>query len=591
MAALWWSFVVVLRAIVLFLFSSVVIQVGATTPLENGREALQRDDLAAALKAYQPIGVKDPQWPDKVEDLVRHMLGKKNGLEAWRLLQVGHRVDRFPKEWRDLERMALFHAKACPLSLSAHDEAYGYLMNAAVYRYMTSMFESKTGSLPSDDESISTHLASGVTPYLAEIPEMQLAENRGCRLAKVQVRSKEGAARAELDELSRFLKLDSIDSQSRERVMIIMRALELAGDSKKEKDAKKYLEMLPPTDKIPWLGLPDPERRWLFVKVFGGNRLDRIPAEKRELAQTIARQALMSDDGSPEWLALIDLPSKTAKERVTILSQADKRGPFPARAWMLYELAQALNDSSNPREAMTVLRRLMVEGEETTDTALDDAIVRLAAQIFSQYRFEPSLQGALQASLPARLWNDLLSQSMMNAAVAGQSAEYSRLEKLLNLRRQSAAQPSSPEAILARSLAKRDLHGFNKALSSFKYSSAKLMDFAQNFAAADRTPQLSSFAAAVLKRLRELNAPGSAAEDKINELSVLLGPESDAAIRGGRGVRQGVVHAGVAKWTHPDLRPPTLVLRAPAILPRRELFYVPSAAPGSRNWTFSTAIQ
>jgi len=566
---------------------------GAWASLAAGRAALKADDLPGALKAYHDIGVKAPEWTDKVEDLTRYLLLRENGQEAWRMLQVAHRVNRFPEAWIDLERLALFRANSCPLSLPAADEARGHLLNAAVYRYMEQMFESNTVTLPSDD-SISTHLATGLTPYLQEIPDMQLAPQRGCRLAKMETRKKEAVLRSELSELQDYLS-EGQDEKST-RLLVTMRAVELTDSLRKDKVQKKLLASLPKDNQIPWAELPDPEKQWLFAKVFGAQTIDKVAPDRKKQAQEIAMQALFVEKASPYWLAMIDLNTLPLSERVKVLSRAEKLGDFKGRAWVLFELARTQFELGHTPEGLTVMRRLLVEGEETVDGPLEEASVHLAARIFNKYRFEQGLQGALQASLPARLWNDLLAQSSQRAAVDGRSAEFTRLQSVLHSRTHFVYY-NTPEADLNKALSQRNLGLFTKRLGDFKYSAGKLVEYTKTYASyvlsedspKDLEKSLKPYSEALVKRLRALTQPGSETEDQVNELASLLDTAGGKWSAGARGVRQGVIKLGIARWTPNELRPADFILHPPAILPRRELFFVPVA--DQRGWRFSTAIR
>ena len=148
--------------------------------LKEGREALGRDNPAAALKAYKSIGPGDPLWTDKLEDLIRYSLIKEDGLEAWRVIQIGRRTRAKPALWNDYERLALLRAQACPLAISANDQTRGFLLNAAVYRLRAEMFEEGGGDLLASGRAVDvSHLTVRLVPYLAEIPHTELLPGRG----------------------------------------------------------------------------------------------------------------------------------------------------------------------------------------------------------------------------------------------------------------------------------------------------------------------------------------------------------------------------------------------------------------------------
>ena len=132
--------------------------------------------------------------------------------------------------------------------------------------------------------------------------------------------------------------------------------------------------------------VPDPERQWLFVQTFGGKRLQDLRPEVRERAQAVAIQALLASDATAYWLSVIDLDGLQLKERRELLARAEKLGRYPGRSWVLYELALANYELGEASEALTILRRLLVEREEVLDNSpLEEACVALAARLFLNF--------------------------------------------------------------------------------------------------------------------------------------------------------------------------------------------------------------
>jgi hypothetical protein len=598
---------VVLRALKQLLLSLLVA--GSANALANtasaselgaGRAALKRGDLAQAMLAYKPVTPQHPLWADKLEDLIRYHLDKQEGLEAWRIIQVGRRTG-VGKSWGDYERLSVMLAGGCALAIAPENSVQAHLLNAAVYRLQPWILKSQNPGLKQKDSS---HLAAGLVPYLADIPETKILRGQGCRAEKLEASATgRGVAKAELDELVDYLA--ATRDSSADRLLILIRALELASDPKSEaKDdslAKALRAELPPMAKLPWREFPDPERQWLFVQSFGGKRIEDIAADKRAEAEGFALSALEAADSSPLWLAAIDLEKLPAKKRRQVLARAEKLGTFPGRSWVLYELALSLNQSGETNEALRVVRRILVEGEEDVDDNLKDALVALSARIFAEHRLDARTQGALEAALPARLWSVLIEQSMLQTALAGHSRDYVRLEKIRSSMRHASAQPEL-EGNLTRALAFRQLDKFRGLLSARSRSAQtgggmggdeRLRRYAQVLVAQlfdlddARLKALQPFTRALAESLARGNVVGSESAAAVSDLIQLLNMESERAA-GNRSVRGGVVRVGVARFGRADLKPASFSLQPPAQMPRRELMFIPDPAT-ERGWKFSTA--
>lgn len=536
--------------------------------LEEGRSALSENRLADALVAYKPVTLSDPQFADKLEDLVRYHLNRNEGLEAWRVIQIGRRVRVAKPGWLDLERLAVFRAGACPLALDGHDRARELLLNAGIYRFMN--FEKTEG----EREENVANLAPGLVPYLRDIPSTTLLRQQGCRVAKQLVRDKRSLRKAELKEILNYLNLGAKEKSNVADVLLSLRALELASDEPKL--AGRIRDSLPKPSDLPWSELPDSERQWLFVHSFGGKKLDEIALERRDEAQSIALANLRAEDATPYWLAGVDLESLKPRERAELLSRVEKKGgSYAGRAWILFELARTRSQLGEMNEALTLLRRMLVENEETPDEKIEQASVNLAAQIFSEHRLDQKVMGALDAALPSRLWRSLLTQAIMRAALGGRASELAALEKIASRRN------SRLDVELLRPLAKRNLQKFKFEVQYVT------IDFARFFAAYllefPKTTPLVPYANAVAERLRRM----AGSEDERKDLIQILSTSESDWVKGAIAVRQGVVKVGVARWPQTPLRPANFLLNPPETLDRRELFYVPDLKT-ERGWKLST---
>jgi hypothetical protein len=566
LAAFYGKFHVVLLA----LLSAAAITSAAASPLEEGRKSLREDQLQKALAHYSPINPAAPEYVEKIEDLTRFHLLRGEGVEAWRVLQVGRRVRVARPEWNDLERLAVYRAGACPLALSSENKAHAHLLNAATYRYLT--FQKSEEEREEDVAS----LGPGLVPYLRDIPRTELIRGQGCRVAKQLTPDKRAQRKAELKEILDFLDLGEKVGTPLADVLLKLRALEIAKDEPKV--VEKLRASLPSPALAPWRELPDPERQWLFVNAFEGHHLEEISKERRAEAQAIALKILEADDAAPFWLAAVELDSLKANARADLLSKVEKKGgTYEGRGWILFELARTRYQLGQMNESLTLLRRLLVENEESASEKIEEASVQLAASIFAEHRLDQKALGALDAALPSRLWRSLLTQAMMRAALSGRSAELAALEKIAERRN------SRLDVELLRPLARRDLRKFKIVLNSMNFDFARML--AAYLIEFPKTRGLAPFANATAERLQRM---GGGAEDEKKDLIQILSSSESDWMKGAVSVRQGVIKVGVARWPQSSLRPASFALQPPETMDRRELIFIPDTAT-ERGWKFSTS--
>jgi hypothetical protein len=549
--------------------------------------------LQAAHKSFALIAFRDEVWLKKSESLLRYHLLRGSPQEAWRIVQILKRVRKPVLHLNDYERLAVFKSRSCALALAGGDESQKLLVEAVTFRYAQSFFNGRSGASRIEG----TNLAAGVTPYLTEIPGMQLIPGNGCRFEKLKIKLDKGAAKEELSRLLAYLaRVDGSGPRTADELLILARALQLAIDMKNPDSEVELSSRLPPENQIPWIALPDPERRRLFSYYFPAERIEALPVEKRNRAQAIALEVLAkeSDVKSVEWLGLVDLSTLSRKEKLALLEKLEKRGSFPGRAWVLIEIAEGRYQAGDATGALTTLRRLLLENEEATDLALDERAVDLAAEIFAEHRFDDKLQGALQAALPSRLWSQLIETSLTKAAFGGRANEFARIAKL-SAARKTVGGVRERQIELLRSLSRRDLPSFRKTLRSFGRGGTAdrdLMRIAGIFISeltprtSQETRALAPFAQDIGRELRARLRPGDTRTDEINDLAQAL--ESDSAwAEGAQSVRKGIVKVGVAKWEAAHSVPASFQLKAPAQLPIRELIYVPDQIAG-QGWRLST---
>lgn len=587
------------------IFFSALVYANPSAELSAVRDALSKGEVTKALDAGKKIAPNQPEWADKLEAFLRFYLSKGDGQEAWRVIQIARRTRAVSSsQWLDYERLALLRAEACPLSLATPDDKQGrarvYLLNAAVYRLLPSNLLLSAGGSKiavSNERQEFTLLAPGLIPYLSDIATSKLLRGQGCRIQKAQLHTPTDLAKAELEELLGYL--DSAAAKQMpdaERFLVLIRALDLAGnkDLHKEALARELRLQLLSFINLKWGDFPDDERQWLFIQIFGARRLEDVPSEQRQEAQRIGMQALHAPDASPYWLAVIDLENLDAHERQKLLSLTEKRGTFEGRPWVLYQLALTQYQLGKTSEALTVLRRLLVEQEEQVDQTLQDACLDLAAQIFSEHRLEQRTQGAVEAAVPAKLWIGLLQKAQMSAALQGHIKDFRQLDFIRSHSRHLSGYEKGLDYELARSLARRDLSAFRSLLTRNKSTNRRtLLSFARTWVAMDRSESSKvnswqPYAQALAETLNSLRVSGAEDFEEISDLIQILGTGNSERERGQQSVRKGVVKVGVAHWHHSSPRPASFVLQPPAVMPVRELFYIPDIKT-DHGWTFSTA--
>jgi hypothetical protein len=604
--------------------------------LQEGRAALARKDLSAALAAYRPIGPRDALWPDKAEDLIRFHLIEKRPLEAWRIVQLARRIGRAPPQFRDYERLATLRAGACPLALEGNDEAATALLSAAAFRASDRLF-ARGGDFANSGAEPGSSLAPGLTHFLADIPKAELIKGQGCRLPKLFLASSAQASlRSEERGLAQALgahfdAAHPLDAMP--RLLILARGLFLASEARDDSARGQYLALRPSAAAMPWSALPDPERRLFFRAYFAGARLSELPEASRPEAQAaavaIVRDGSLAEPGASlgPWLAFIDLESISARPRAALLARAEKSGAFEGRAWALYQLARAQHEAGQATDALTTLRRLLVEGEEALDSDLENACVELTARIFSEHQLNERVIGALQASVPSRLWGSLLEQARLQAAFEGRARDFNSLSTMARKRGSAVGSGGLAQDAawaLLGSIARRDRRRFaidlkheeRTSLRARKFVAGRLARYLASDPSGPGAPgngraraELAPFAQALAQDLQSrLKArptsgepdnsagnPTTVAADELADLAAALAAAhgsqaGDSWSAGAQSVRRGTVRVGVAKAAPGPPIPNSIKIDAPAALPLRELIFVPGDVAG-RAWTLSTALQ
>lgn len=589
-------------------FNGDVVKVSQTDVLKMARQMLDSSDVSGATKAYALLPFGTPMWTEKVEDLIRHHLLNGSSLEAWRLVQLLKRVRLATALTREYEKLAVFKSLGCPLALHSVDAHRNALLNAASYRFQSVAMSSSSVSAVEG-----TSFGPGITPFLADIPRARILRGQGCRLAKFAGKTAT-RPRLELDSLLVALKsfpTTEVMTEKLPRLLVLARALQLHSDiPTAEQDSKLAAQLerfLPTEGEINWSEVPDEERRRLFSRYFPGEQIVELPVSLKKRAHEIAMQILKRPVSvkDVDWLSMVDLSVLTIEKKIALFSAIEKTGTFAGRAWVLYSLAEAYYELEKPMETLAILRRMLREKEEETDAALDEAMVDLAARIFSEHRFDERLLGAMQAAMPSRLWWQMVDSAAIRAAIYGRDREFLKIQSLM-LKKNALSPMLKAQVSLWSALAKRDQRSFSKQLRALDRGGGtdRLLRslggiMASEFAASVEAPsgslasdawkEVSPFAQELAVEIRSRIRPGDTRANELADLSLLLERES-AWADGGRSVKNGAVVLGVARFKRRDFKKAEFRLKPPATIPLRELIYLPDKAT-ARGWTFSTTIR
>ncbi len=572
--------------------------------LADARAALKAGDAARAKVLYAQVPFGAAAWPAKLEDSVRFQLLSGNWLEAWRLTQVGRRVD-LTLALPDLpyyEKLAALKAGSCAVTLEAAPRAWDLLLDAYAFRY-SSRF--RTAGYRGDPYRLAqlhqrqTHLAGTFVHFLDDIPPATLLAGMGCRFNHGAFKVPKEAQEKEKDVLADYV--DLVESEQRTAPLlpghdaVVLRLLMLAHQQKDPDIQKEVVKRYKNRDADGWLIIPEPERRFAWQKLIEAKAFPPPPLPPGHPLEKIVEAIVFNTktlDVVP-WLGAVDFDKWPLDTRRRLFDQLVAIENLPSRPRILLRQAQIAFDGGDLRGCLALVRRLTLESEGEGDDAAQDAAVRLATAIFREYQFDDSMLGAIQASLPASRWGQVYRAVLLDQALAGSVKGYDRLLDRIKLGKGAVARElDGPSLALLAPLARRELPKFSAALDAFQTkgrASAGIMRLLTQIA--ERAAGLSG---ETLGTLRPYFARLSAFlvgqlqrgqnQQQLLELLHVYDPDAQGAWqKGSATVREGVTQIGVVALDFGELQANPYRWEAPASLPLRDLVVIPHGV-GDRAW-------
>jgi hypothetical protein len=565
----------------------------ANNNLSQGIMFLEQDNLSSAQKMFHQISFPSSEWQTKVLALMRYHFAKRDYQEVWRIGQVLNRTGRVSEEQKLLMKSAMYLHQSCILDTDSTIEGFDYLLDAATYRfpnkYSTQSTEWGESFQAWDEGHHRTALSSSLNFYLTEIPKAKLLSGQGCSKLRFGLDDKLRAKKGELHAIIGFFETRSqlkeqFKIQPRFELLLLARGLELSHTTKiKEPLLDDELEKMSLASLIE---LPDPERRFLWSA-----RMATKPWSDAETFKFIKQTILTSTDpATADWLAQLDLNKVALADRIFILEKLLEYQQLSENNFLLLQLAEAYWLRQDTKKTLRVLRRLLIEGFGQTDQTIELASLDLAAQIFSELKWDESVMGAMQASLPKALWVGLHLRVLKQAAYKGEKIRFEQILKRLG-RNSSGGQ----QVELLRSLAYRNLTTFKKLLLNVgpaKNASLRLsrhaLSLLDDLAAAqfDFSPatikSLGRFYDEIVKVLRQVLENPMEEDEHLQQLVYAFSQAVEGQwIEGNATVRRGIIKAGKVSLKEEVLIVCPFKLAIPKTLPLRELIFKPvGIAPG-----------
>lgn len=572
-----WGYCLVLFLSLLF-FSNLS---GASNLLDQGITELEQGRLSAAQTYFREISYKTPDWSAKALALMRYHYLKKDYQEVWRIGQILRRTGHQSLEQRLLEKSAMFREQVCILEVDSTLARFDNLLNVATYRghnkYSGGPFQFAKSFQAWDEGSHNTSLSSSLTFYLTEIPKAKLLRGKGCSNLRFNLDDDLSSKKNELESIVQYFRgrgelNDLLIVKPQPELLLLAHALELS----KALGQKEFVL----NDEIKKLNLdilleiPDSERRFLW------SARDALNPWSDSERFYFAKQTILTsnDPATVDWLAQLDLTKISINDRILILEKLVDYEQLSDNSFLLLNLAQSYWVHQDIKKTLQVLRRLLIEAKGQREESIELASLDLAVQIFSELKWNESVLGALQASLPRNMWVSLHSRLLKQAAFRGERARFEQVLKRLH------KNIPDQQVELLRTLAYRNLQSFKKILmvESNKHLSRQTLTFLDDLAAAqfDSPPSsiknLNLFFIQINLFLKKLiENPNEDGEHLQQLIYIFSQTSSDQWLQGNASIRRGIVQAGKVTLKEDKALVCPFKLLIPKTLPFRELIFKP----------------
>ncbi len=580
----------------------------ASPALAAARAALEAKDLPRAAELYAAIKAGTPDWSLKLIDAARmHLLANRHQ-EAWRVAEVGRRLELDDPFLGYYSKVSALKSGSCATSLDAKPHLFDLLTKAYAFRYASRYRDGRYNGDPyrlAATGRRQTHLAFEFPHFLGDIPKATLISTKGCRFRHGEYADAQGVKRGEKLALVEYVLLSEAKPEDggfaaplpgHDAVVLRLLALALA-DKDKETIAevtKRYKDR----DAAGWIRVPEPERRFAWQKLIEAGIFAPMPlGEKDPRYETVAQIILATP--TPDvaaWLGAVDFDKWSFGRQKELFDKLLAIDGLPMRPRILLRRARLAFEEGDLTGTLGMVRRLTIEPEGEGDDVAMNGALRLAVAIFREHQYDEAMLGAIQGSLPTARWGQVYRAVLLEQALAGSVKAYDRLLVRIKTSRTNAARElSGTSAELLDALARRQFPRFDGIFDALAKTGARppmpvlrtLTQIAERAAGvtAETRESLKPYQARVATYLREELAKGGTGgnHQALAELLQAFTVEDDAWQKGAAAARRGMTQIGVVDLEQDAALANPYSWNAPSSLPLRDLLAVPDAAT-KRGW-------
>ncbi len=573
----------------------------ASTELESARQALLKGDFETADQHYRKISPDDPLFKERIEDAIRFQILKKYYREAWRLTQVAERINLEFDDLEYYEKLTAVRSGACLFGYKKYNNIRDSLMMAYTYRYYRKFiggdFDEDAQGIAEQGKRVS-YLEPNRTFYLNDIPKAKILPRMGCRLGSGRFEERETSQRYELSWLKSWFRLynrQPEEEQLQGSGAVLLRLLLLADKFVDEQTADEVLVIYQKLQPESWLDLPDHERRYIWQRMQEWELLKPPPyslnsKEGRVILEILTRSQSNNDS---YWLSQIEISKWPAGLQDRILKRLLNRPEVKLRPQLLHQKMLLNYRKGEIVEALSTIRQLLIDGDSESDQEVESNAIKVALAIFSEYRYDRTILGAIQTALPAEAWSRVFRSLLIRHALAGNRRAFAimmdELEKSGRNRQLglSKKQMSAIKALLDRNGAsfRQQLNGMKRA-KKFSGEGIRFLELvASELIALDQSQRssVSRFLKLMTEELENHVVRSSNPKRYEGILATLDDKRFSQWMKGSETVKRGILIVGAVDLRNRQIKEAKFTWRAPASLPRRPLLVMPVTAV-KRDW-------
>ncbi len=584
------------RNYLLVCFFLILSTAANASKLEDARAEWNANRPQEAIKIYDEIKFNDPDWIHKLVDAYRLQYSKGNYADAWRMTQVARRAGKTTKDLDYYEALAAIQAGSCAAYLPVERESWHDLLLAHIYRYAQKFRNNGYRASPMsklDDQVVENHLQSKGVHYLKDIPKAELIPKKGCWWIQSRLRETKRARGFEAEALKRWADAEYWNTPAEKRMAgsdeVILRLFTIT--QKDEEVKEKLLGHFSGFTEAQWLTLDAPTRQFVWNKLVIEEALPPMPMVVTDPhSETVFKIMTQSNDTSAlNWLGAVNFMDWSDTKKLFLIDHLLTIPGIDKRAYLTLYKAEILFRKGKNTDALNLVRQILIEGENEIGEDIEDAAVKIALAIFREYRYDEKILGAIQSSLPVRLWSQAFRELFISQSLAGnQRGAQLLLSTIKN--KKTALRMREQDLEFLDLLMKRNLNGIRRffdvqkaRLRGFAYVQI-LRDVATQAIALDEAElkKLDPFFLLIANHMSELIMAGRNAEE-LNQLHAIYDRLSKRDwSKGSNTVKKGTIQAGVIdlekpytipnpfKWEDPDFPEPKPLVVQPVSITGRD---------------------